>query len=113
MIISLLSSNYEFLFYLSIFFSIYILYKKWKDLKLINKSFILLSNNKDNTVTKRKIFYVLILILFIICFYIISDNNLGINSISHSQYRIIKIILGFSISFISLYINIKEKGFIS
>ena len=37
MIINLLRSNYEFLFYLSLFYSIYILYKKGRDLYLIIK----------------------------------------------------------------------------
>ena len=111
MIINLLRSNYEFLFYLSIFYSIYIFYKKWRNLKLINKSLNLLNNNSDNWF--QKTLYFLIVFLFIISFYFISKNMLGINKISYSEYRIIKLILGFSISIITLFICIKEKGFIS
>lgn len=111
MIINLLRSNYEFLFYLSIFYSIYILYKKWRNLKLINKSFIILNKNSDNWL--QKTLYFLILFLFIMCFYYVSKYILCINNINHNEYRIIKLILGFSISILTLLISIKEKGLIS
>ena len=47
MIINLLHSNYEFLYYLSLFYSIYIFYKKWRNLELLNKSPIELNNNTN------------------------------------------------------------------
>ena len=109
MIINLLRSNYEFLFYLSIFYSIYILYKKWRNLKLINKYLNILNNNSDNWF--QKTLYFLIVFLFIISFYFISKNILGFNKINYNEYRIIKLILGFSISIITLFISIKKKGF--
>lgn len=108
MIIELLHSNYEFLFYLSIFYSIYILYKKGRNLEIINKSPIELDKSKDNGFKKFWLYFAILSL--IICFYCIFNYILGFNYISNNEYRIIKLILGFLISIITLYINIKEKG---
>lgn len=108
MFINLLYLNYEFLFYLSIFYSIYILYKKGKDLKLIIKSPIKL-NNEGNWFKNFWFFFAFL--LFTICFYYISKKILGISNISNYEYRVIKLTLGFSISILILSITIKEKGF--
>jgi hypothetical protein len=109
MIINLLRSNYEFLFYLSIFYSIYILYNKWRDLILIIKSPIKLNNNNGNWINKFLLY--LAFFCFAVCFYYISNKYLGLINISNNEYRAIKLILGFSISILTLTINIKEKGF--
>lgn len=109
MIVDLLRSNYEFLFFLSISYSIYILYKKGKNLELINKFPIELNRNKGNWL--QKFWFCLTLLVFIICFYYISKNFLGFNYISNNEYRRIKLILGLFISILTLFINIKEKGF--
>jgi hypothetical protein len=107
----LLYSNYEFLFYLSIFYSIYILYKKGKNLQLINKSPIELNKNIGSWF--QKFWFFITLLLLNICFYFLFKNILSNNNISISDYRIIKLILGFFISTLTLYLSIKEKGFIS
>jgi hypothetical protein len=109
MIIDLLRSNYELLFYLSIFYSIYILYNKWRDLIQIIKSPIKLDNNGGNW--NKKFLYCLAFLLIVICIYYIFNKLLGINNISINEYRTIKLALGFSISILTLFINIKEKGF--
>ena len=44
-------------------------------------------------------------------FLFISNNILDINNISINEYKIIKLMLGFSISILTLYISIKKKGF--
>jgi hypothetical protein len=108
MIIDLLRSNYELLFYLSIFYSIYILYNKWRDLIQIIKSPIKLNNNGGNW--NKKFFYYLAFLLIVICIYYIFNKLLGINNINNNEYRTIKLALGFSISILTLFINIKEKG---
>ena len=111
MIINLLRSNYEFLFYLSIFYSVYVIYNKWKDLSIIIKSGEIPNkiNNSNNLLNKFWFYFTFLII--IICIYYISKKFLGINDINNNEYRTIKLLLGFFISFLTLFISIKEKGF--
>lgn len=111
MIINLLRSNYEFLFYFSIFYSVYVIYNKWENLSIIIKSPKIPNNiNKKNNLFNKLFFYFTFLII-IICIYYISKNFLGLNDINNNEYRIIKLLLGFFISFLTLFLSIKEKGF--
>jgi len=109
MIINLLHLNYELLFNLSLFYSIYIIYKKWKDLYIIIKFPIIL--NKHSNKWCREFLFFFTLIWIIIFFYFSSNIWYSIINISHNEYRIIKLTLGFLISILTLYITIKEKGF--
>ena len=78
--------NYECLFYISIVYSFYLLYKKCKENNLSNINIIL--------------FIILILLLF--CFYcdiiICINNNISLNVSNNNMYRKIKITLGFFIA---------------
>ncbi len=107
MIINLLRSNYEFLFYLSLFYSIYILYKKGRDLYLIIKFPIILNSDKWST----KFWFFFVFISFVLYFYYNSNLSYNITNISNNEYKIIKLTLGFFISILTLFITIKEKGF--
>ena len=113
MIVDLLYSNYEFLFYLSIFYSMFILYKKGKNIELINESPSPDKFNNNESNWSQRFWFYFTLLLFILCFYCITKNILNNNNINISEYRIIKLILGFFISILTLYLSVKEKGFIS
>ena len=107
MFTNLFRLNFDFLFYLSIFYSIYIIYKKW-----INLSFLLKEKSPvlyDNNWLLKGLFHI-IFIFIVICIYYISKNFLGIDNINNNEYKVIKLTLGFFISILVLFINIKEKG---
>lgn len=108
--------NTEFLFYLSLSYSMYIFYKKWKNFNLLRemKFTYQLDNNNNNNINKSnymlKILFHIVFIFTIICLYYMLKKFFSLYEINNNEYKIIKIILGFSICILVLFINIKEKG---